>query len=72
VRGIKEEMVLQGTVDRLTEAGSCYGMEMNVLETKVTRISRRPPAAEIIIGQKQMGNVMMHDMHVKLNTKLPW
>ena len=29
-------------------------------------------AAEIIIGQKQMGNVMMHDMHVKLNTKLPW
>jgi hypothetical protein len=65
-------MVLQGTIDRLTEVGRCYGLEMNVLETKVMRISRRSPAAEIIIGQKQLGNVMMQDVHMKLNTKLPW
>ena len=30
-------------------------MEMNVLETKVMRISRWPPAAETIIGQKTTG-----------------
>jgi hypothetical protein len=31
----KEEMVLQGMIDKLTEIGRCYGMEMNVDETKV-------------------------------------
>jgi len=49
-------MVLQGMIDRLTEVGRCYGMEMNMLETKVMRISRRPPSARIIIRQKQLGN----------------
>ena len=72
MRGIKEEMVLQGMIDRLIEVGRCHGMEMNVLETKAMRISRRPPAAEIITGQKQLGNVIMQDVHMKLNTNLPW
>jgi len=26
----KEEMVLQGMIDKLIEIGSCYGMEINV------------------------------------------
>jgi hypothetical protein len=26
----KEKMVLQGMIDRLTETGRCYGMEMNM------------------------------------------
>jgi predicted nucleotidyltransferase len=26
----REEMVLQGMIDRLSEIGRCYGMEMNV------------------------------------------
>ena len=26
----KEETVLQGMIDKLTEIGRCYGMEMNV------------------------------------------
>ena len=26
----KEETVLQGMIDKLTEIGKCYGMEMNV------------------------------------------
>jgi len=26
----KEEKVLQDTIDKLTEIGGCYGMEMNV------------------------------------------
>jgi len=38
----KEEMVLQGMIDKLTEIGSCYGMEMNVEKTKVMRISKTP------------------------------
>jgi hypothetical protein len=38
----KEEVVLQGMIDRLTEIGRWYGMEMNVEETKAMRISRQP------------------------------
>ena len=30
----KEETVLQGMIDKLTEIGRCYGMEMNVEKTK--------------------------------------
>jgi hypothetical protein len=39
----KEETVLLGMNDRLIEIGRRYGMEMNVDETKVMRISRQPP-----------------------------
>jgi len=35
-----EEMVLQGMIDRLTETGRCYGMEINVDKTRVMRISK--------------------------------
>jgi hypothetical protein len=35
----KEEMILQGMINRLIEIGKCYGMEMNVAE-EVMRISR--------------------------------
>ena len=34
----KEETVLQGVTDRLTETGRCYAVGMNVEATKVTRI----------------------------------
>jgi hypothetical protein len=37
----KEEMVLQGMADSVTEIGRCYGMEMNVEKTKVMGISRQ-------------------------------
>ena len=30
----KEETVLQGMIDKLTEIGRCYDMEMNVEKTK--------------------------------------
>jgi len=36
----KEEIVLQGTTDRLTEIGRCYRMECG--KTRVVRISREP------------------------------
>jgi len=36
-----KEMVLQGMIDRLTETGRCYGMEMKVEKTKAVRISRQ-------------------------------
>ena len=38
----KEETVLQSMIDKLIETGRYYGMEMNVEETKVMRISRQP------------------------------
>jgi len=54
----KEEMVLQGMIDKLTENVSCYGMEMNVKKnTKVMRISRQPSPVTIMIDQKQLENV---------------
>jgi len=34
----KEESVLQAMIDKLTEIGSCCGIEMNVEKTKVMRI----------------------------------
>ena len=52
----KEEAVLQGMIDRLTEIGICYRMEMNVEKTKVIRISRQPSPLEIMIDQKQQEN----------------
>jgi len=48
----KEEMVLQGMIDKPIETGRCYGMEMNVEKTKVMRISRQLFPVKIIIDQK--------------------
>jgi hypothetical protein len=50
-------MVLQGMIDKLTEIGRRYGMEMNVEKTKVMRISRQPSPVKIMIDQKQLENV---------------
>jgi len=47
----KEETVLQGMIDKLTEIGRCYGMEMNVENTKVMRISRQ--TSPVTVDQKQ-------------------
>ena len=54
----KEETVLQVMIDKLTEIGRCYGMEMNVEKTKVMRISRQPSPVTIMIDQKQLENVL--------------
>ena len=53
----REEMVLQGMIDKLTETGRYYGMEINVEKTKVMRISRQPSQVTITIDQKQLENV---------------
>jgi len=34
----KEEKALQDMIDKLTETGRCYGLEMNVEKAKVMRI----------------------------------
>ena len=57
VRMAKEETVLQGIIEKLIQIGSCNGMEMNVEETKVMRISRQPSAVTIMIDQKQPENM---------------
>jgi hypothetical protein len=36
----KEERVLQDMIDKLTEIGRYYGMEINVEKTKVMKVSR--------------------------------
>jgi hypothetical protein len=43
----KEETVLQGVIDSLTEISKRYGMETNVEKTKVMRISRQPFPVEV-------------------------
>jgi len=53
----KEGMVLQGTLDRLTEIGRCNGIEKNVGKTKVMRISRQPSPLQTLTDQKQVENV---------------
>ena len=53
----KEETVLQGMIDKLTEIGRCYGMEKNVEKTKVMRISRQPSPVTIMIEHKHLENV---------------
>ena len=53
----KEENVLQKMIDKLTEIGRCYGMEMKVGKTKVMRISRQPFPVKIMLDQKQLENV---------------
>ena len=53
----KEGKVLQDMIDKLTEIGRCFGMEMNVEKTKVMRISRQPFQVKIMIDQKQLQNV---------------
>jgi hypothetical protein len=50
----KEDMVLQGMLDRLIETGRCYGMEMNVGKNKIMRISRQPSSIQVMKDQRQM------------------
>jgi hypothetical protein len=52
----KEEMVLQDMIDKLIEIGRCYGMEMNVVKTKVMRISRQPITVKLMTDQNQLEN----------------
>jgi len=44
VLGVGEETVLQGMMCRLMESGKCSGVEMNVVKTKVMRLSKKPSA----------------------------
>jgi len=43
------DTLLQGMTDSLIYVGRCCGMEMNVDETKVIRISRQPSLIHIMI-----------------------
>jgi hypothetical protein len=53
----KEGTVLQSMIDRLTEIGRCCGIENNVGNTKLIRISREAFPLEITIDKKQLQNV---------------
>ena len=45
----KEEMVLQGMVNRLIEIGRCHGVEMSVEKMKEMRILRQSSPMQIMI-----------------------
>jgi len=49
--------VLQDINDRLIKAGKFHGMEMNVENPNVIRISRQSSPAQITIEQKQPENL---------------
>ena len=49
----KEVAVLQGMIEKLTEVGRYYGMEVNMEKTKAMRISRQPSPVQIMIDHKQ-------------------
>jgi hypothetical protein len=47
-----KETVLQRIVNRLTKIGRYYGVEINVEETKVMRLSKKVSPVQITIDQK--------------------
>jgi hypothetical protein len=53
---VKEETVLQGMIDGVTEIRIWYGTEMNVIKTKVMRISRQPSTIQIMMDHKHQEN----------------
>jgi hypothetical protein len=53
----KEETVLQGMINGITETGRCYGMEMRVETPKVMRISREPSPIQIMMDQRHLENL---------------
>ena len=53
----KEEAVLHGMIERLTEIGKCYGMVMNIEKTKAMKISKQPSPIQIMVDKIQLENV---------------
>jgi len=53
----KEETVRQDINDRLIKVGKFHGMEMNVENPNVIRISRQSPPAQIAIEQERPENL---------------
>jgi hypothetical protein len=53
----KEETALQGIIDRLFGIGRCCGMQMNVENIKVKRISRQTSRIQIKKDKKEQENV---------------
>jgi hypothetical protein len=53
----KEETMLQDMTDRVIEIGRCYGMDINVENTQVMRISKQPSPLQIMIDQNHLEKV---------------
>jgi hypothetical protein len=49
--------VIYDVIDKLTEIGRCYGMEINVAKTKEIIIPRQQFPVKLMIDQKQLNNV---------------
>jgi len=66
----KDEKVLQDMIDKLTEIGECYGMEMNVEKTKSNENFKttipsknydRPKQLENVESFKHLGSILTND-----------
>ena len=77
----KEEVILLGMTDRLTERGRCSAMEVNLEKTKTKRISTQPSPKQSMIKKKNLENVeyvnilgrmMTKYVQVNLNLGLSW
>jgi hypothetical protein len=55
----KEEALIHGMVEKLTDIGRCYGLEINVGKTKVIRMSRQSSPIQIMIyeNSQRMWNI---------------
>jgi hypothetical protein len=74
----KEKTMLQGMMNRLTEIERCYGMEINVKNTKVMNISRQPAPVQMVTDGKQrkdvecfnyLGNMITNDARCTFEIK---
>jgi len=64
-----EEAVIYGMIEKLADIGKCYGMRMNVKNTKVMRISRQP--SPIQIHKKQPENAEYFNfLHSKITHEI--
>jgi hypothetical protein len=51
----KEQTILQTMIDKVTEVGRRYGMEINVEKTKTMRISKQPTPLHIKTYENRLG-----------------
>ena len=66
----EEDALLQGMTDSLIYIGRCCGIEMNVDETKVIRISRQPSLIQIMIHETQLENEEYDNKLCKITSRI--
>jgi hypothetical protein len=58
---LSEEEAIQGMTDRPLDTGICYGMDMNVENTKVMAVSKQPSTVRSAINTTQLESVKYYN-----------